>query len=321
MKEFFNSICSSLSYDIVFVLSLILGVLLVASIALFVIKKLRPEKDMTELFNRTKSWWYMVALFIGIIFINNTVAFVGLGILSFFAFRELYSVLGFRQSDRSALLLAVISIPIQYYFAYIKWYGGYIIFIPVIMFLLLPLILVIKQDTHRITKSMCLLQWTLMLSVFGISHLAFLLSMPDLPGFSAGGRGLLLFLVFLTEFNDIMQFVWGKTFGKHKILPNVSPNKTWEGFIGGIISTTVVGYLLRFLTPLGEVEALCMSAMIGFVGFVGDVVVSAIKRDKGIKDMGNTIPGHGGIFDRIDSLSFTAPAFFHLIYKIAYPQL
>lgn len=127
-----------------------------------------------------------------------------------------------------------------------------------------------------------------------------------------------MFLVFLTEINDIMQFVWGKLFGRHKILPKVSPNKTWEGFLGGVVSTTVIGYFLGFLTPLSTPNVILVSALIAIAGFAGDVVISAIKRDKGIKDMGDSILGHGGVFDRIDSLSYTAPVFFHLVYYIAY---
>ena len=245
----------------------------------------------------------MAAMFIGAVFISYDISYFFLAFLSFIAFRELYSVLGFREADRGALFWGILAIPIQYYLAYIAWYGAYIIFIPVVMFLVLPFRLVLKGETHGITKSMALLQWILMLSVFGIN---------------AGGRGLLLFLVFLTEINDIMQFVWGKLFGRHKILPKVSPNKTWEGFLGGVISTTIIGYFLGFLTPLSGPNVILVSALIAIAGFSGDVVISAIKRDKGIKDMGNSIPGHGGVFDRIDSLSYTAPVFFHLVYYIAY---
>jgi len=317
----------NISDDIVKVACIIIAVLVVVSIGLAIIRFLKPEARIGELISRTKSWWIMCGIFFSACFINNTLSYFALGLLSFFAFRELYSVLGFRDSDRSALLLAIAAIPIQYYLAYIGWYGWFIILIPVIMFLVLPIILVIKEDTHRITKSMAMLQWTLMLSVFGISHLAYLLSMPEpeigkgaVP-FTAGGRGLLLFIVVLTELNDVMQFVWGKLFGRHKILPKVSPNKTWEGFVGGVISTTIIGYFLRFLTPLPEGYALFVSFMVGFSGFWGDVVLSAIKRDKGIKDMGDSIPGHGGIFDRIDSLSYTAPVFFHLVYYLSYPHM
>ena len=319
MKDLLDKIFPTLSDELIIVISLIIGLLVTASLILFLVKKIFPKTNISELAARTRSWWIMAGMFIGAVFISYNISYFFLAFLSFIAFRELYSVLGFREADRGALFWGILAIPIQYYLAYLAWYGAFIIFIPVVMFLVLPLRLVLKGDTHGITKSMALLQWILMLSVFGISHLAYLLSLPEeLPGFSSGGRGLLLFLVFLTEINDVMQFIWGKLLGRHKILPKISPNKTWEGFLGGVISTTVIGYFLGFLTPLSAPNVILVSALIAIAGFSGDVVISAIKRDKGIKDMGNSIPGHGGVFDRIDSLAYTAPVFFHLVYYIAY---
>ena len=305
MKDLLDKIFPTLSDELIIVISLIIGLLVTASLILFLVKKIFPKTNISELAARTRSWWIMAGMFIGAVFISYNISYFFLAFLSFIAFRELYSVLGFREADRGALFWGILAIPIQYYLAYLAWYGAFIIFIPVVMFLVLPLRLVLKGDTHGITKSMALLQWILMLSVFGISHLAYLLSLPELPGFSSGGRGLLLFLVFLTEINDVMQFIWGKLLGRHKILPKISPNKTWEGFLG-------------FLTPLSAPNVILVSALIAIAGFSGDVVISAIKRDKGIKDMGNSIPGHGGVFDRIDSLAYTAPVFFHLVYYIAY---
>ena len=304
--------------DILFIVGLIFAILSVVSIGLFVFGKLKPQANIKELKARTKSWWIMSAMFVGATIFSTKISYIAIAFLSFVAFREMYSLLGFRQSDRRAIFWAFMSIPIQYYLAFAGWYGAYIIFIPVVMFLLLPLRLVLKGDTKGIIKSMATLQWILMLTVFGISHMAYLLSLPELDGFKAGGRGLLLFLVFLTEINDVMQFVWGKLFGKHKIIPKVSPNKTWEGFIGGILSTTAIGYGLGFLTPLNTPTLLLVSFLVAIAGFIGDVVMSSIKRDVGVKDTGTTIPGHGGILDRIDSLAYTAPAFFHLVYYIAY---
>ncbi|UPQ79261.1 phosphatidate cytidylyltransferase [Flavobacterium azooxidireducens] len=304
--------------ELLIVVFLIFGILTFATILFFVIGKLKPNANLTELKSRTKSWWVMATIFVGATLINTTISYIAIGLLSFMAFRELYSVLGFRQSDRRAIFWAFIAIPIQYYLAFIGWYGAYIIFIPIVMFLFLPLRLVLKGDTTGIIKSMASLHWILMLTVFGISHMAYLLSLPEIEGFSSGGRGLLLFLVFLTEINDVMQFTWGKLVGKHKIIPKVSPNKTWEGFIGGVISTTIIGYFLGFLTPLSTGHLIFVSFMIAISGFFGDIVMSSIKRDIGVKDMGNSIPGHGGVLDRIDSLAYTAPVFFHLVYYIAY---
>lgn len=318
MKEYIDIIFPSLSNELKFIILLIVGLLCVASLVLLIVGKIFPKVNLQELKARTKSWWAMAVIFVGAVFISYKISYFFLAFLSFIAFRELYSALGFRKSDRLAIFIGLLAVPVQYYLAYIGWYGAFITFIPIIMFLILPIPMVLKGETQGITKSMAQLQWILMLSVFGISHLAYLLSLPDLPGFNAGGRGLLMFLVFLTEINDVMQFIWGKMLGKHKIIPKVSPNKTWEGFVGGVISTTIIGYFLGFLTPLSAPQVLIASFLIAVAGFVGDIVVSAIKRDKGIKDMSNTIPGHGGIFDRIDSLSYTAPAFFHLVYFLAY---
>ena len=216
MKDLLDIIFPTLSDELIIVISLIIGLLVTASLILFLVKKIFPKTNISELAARTRSWWIMAGMFIGAVFISYNISYFFLAFLSFIAFRELYSVLGFREADRGALFWGILAIPIQYYLAYLAWYGAFIIFIPVVMFLVLPLRLVLKGDTHGITKSMALLQWILMLSVFGISHLAYLLSLPELPGFSSGGRGLLLFLVFLTEINDIMQFIrpgYGASFG------------------------------------------------------------------------------------------------------------
>lgn len=304
--------------EILIVVGLIFGLLTVVSLGLFIFGKIKPKANIGELKSRTKSWWVMSAMFVSATIFSTTISYIAIMFLSFVAFRELYSLLGFRQSDRRIIFFAFLAIPIQYYLAFIGWYGAYIIFVPVMMFLFLPLLFVLKGDTKGIISSMARLQWILMLTVFGISHMAYLLSLPEIEGFNAGGRGLLLFLVFLTEINDIMQFVFGKLFGKHKIIPKISPNKTWEGFIGGVISTVAIGYGLGFLTPLDTGHLILVSFFIAVAGFFGDVVMSSVKRDIGVKDTGKAIPGHGGVLDRIDSLAYTAPVFFHLVFYIAY---
>lgn len=312
MNDFFHFDFLS-DRELMTVVYVIFGILVFASTLFFVMGKLKPHAKLAELKARTKSWWIMASLVLGAVLINTTVCYVALAFLSFMAFRELYSVLDFRDSDRRAIFWGYLAIPVQYYLAYIGWYGAFIIFIPVVMFLVLPLRLVLKGDTKGIIKSMSSLQWILMLTVFGLSHMAYLLSLSP-----EDGRKMLLFLVFLTEINDVMQFTWGKLLGKHKIVPKVSPNKTWEGFIGGVISTTIIGYFLGFLTPLTASQVVFVSFFLACSGFIGDIVMSSVKRDIGVKDMGSSIPGHGGILDRIDSLAYTAPVFFHLVYYLAF---
>ena len=265
---------------------------------------------------RTKSWWGMCFVFLFASIVNPIITYIGLAFLSFFTLREVYTLLKLRDADRTTLVACYLSIPIQYYFAYQGWYTMFLIFIPVFMFIIVPFLLVLSGDTDDIIRSMCILPTSLMLGVFGISHLALLINFPEMNSNGVSGKALLLFLIFITEANDIMQFVWGKIFGKHKILPRVSPNKTWEGFIGGVISTTIIGCLMGFLTPLNTWQLIAISSSMAVFGFMGDAIMSAVKRDFGVKDMSNAIPGHGGVLDRVDSLSTTASPFFHLIYLI-----
>ena len=308
----------NISGEIQIVIFIILAILVFSSIVLGIWGLFSKSKMLTELKTRTKSWWIMCTLFITATIISNVITYVCIGFLSFAALREFYSVIKLRKSDRAGMLWCYLAIPVQYYLAYRGWYELFIVFIPVFMFVWIPFILVLQGETKMIMSSMAGLPTSLMLCVFGLSHMAYLISLPEIDGFSAGGKGLLLFLIFITQINDVMQFIWGKLIGKHKILPKISPNKTWGGFIGGLISSVFIGYLMSFLTPLNHWQVIVVSFFIAGVGFVGDVVVSAIKRDMGVKDMGQTIPGHGGVLDRIDSLALTTPIFFHLVYFFAY---
>lgn len=308
----------NISGEIQIVIFIILAVLVFSSIVLGIWGLFSKSKMLVELKTRTKSWWIMCTLFITATIISNVITYVCIGFLSFAALREFYSVIKLRKSDRAGMLWCYLAIPVQYYLAYKGWYELFIVFIPVFMFIWIPFILVLEGETKMIMSSMAGLPTSLMLCVFGLSHMAYLISLPEINGFSAGGKGLLLFLIFITQINDVMQFIWGKIIGKHKILPKISPNKTWGGFIGGLISSVFIGYLMSFLTPLNDWQVIVVSFFIAGVGFVGDVVVSAIKRDMGVKDMGQAIPGHGGVLDRIDSLALTTPIFFHLVYFFAY---
>jgi phosphatidate cytidylyltransferase len=153
----------------------------------------------------------------------------------------------------------------------------------------------------------------MMIFVFGLSHMAYLLTFPALGDTVANGRTLVLFLVFVVEMSDVLQYIWGKSFGRHKIIPTVSPNKTWEGFLGGIASAMLLSLAIRFLTPFSIGETLVVSLIITVAGFCGGAVMSAVKRDFGVKDFGSVIPGHGGMLDRVDSLCYAAPLFFHYV--------
>lgn len=319
MTSDFNFWAFIKSSDTLIVISLIYGILIFATLLFWIVGIVKPQANVAELKMRTKSWWVMATIFVAATLINPAISYFAFALLSFVALRELASISkNVREADRRILIWCYTAIPVQYLFAYYASYSLFLTFIPVFMFLWIPFMLVIRGVTEDIGRSMSVLPTQLMLTVFGVSHLAFLISLPDIEGFASGGRGLLLFIVFITEMNDVFQFTWGKLLGRLKIMPKVSPNKTWEGLIGGVITTTVAGYFLRFLTPFSGMEAILICSSVAVVGFIGDVVVSAVKRDIGMKDTGNTIPGHGGILDRIDSLAMTAPVFFHIVYNLYY---
>lgn len=310
---------SALNNNILWALGGLYAILMSASIITLLLKQRNPDKNYTELTQRMKSWWVIITLFSLAMVLNKTISLFFFGLISFLALKEYLSIIPTRSADRRVLFWAYLAIPIQYYWVAIEWYGMFIIFIPVYVFLYLPMRMVLTGETKHFLQAAGTLHWGLMTTVFSISHLAYLLMLPATSNAMTDGTGLVLFLVFLTQFNDVAQFIWGKLFGKHPIVPKISPNKTWQGFIGGVFTTTALAALLAgWLTPLSLAMAVVAGLLISIAGFIGDVTISAIKRDIGIKNSGDLLPGHGGILDRIDSLTYTAPLFFHFIYYFYY---
>ncbi len=296
----------------------IVGVLTFGTASYLFLSRFKPENNYQELKLRIRSWWWMIGIVFVALALPTRYTLVFVAFLSFMALKEFLSIVPTRMTDRRVIFWAYLSIPFQYYWLATEWYGMYIIFIPVYMFLYLPMVAVLIGDTKGFIRSAGIIHWALMLTVFCVSHMAYLLVLesknPD-----AGAMGMLLFLLVFTQFNDVCQYVWGKSFGKHKIVPKVSPNKTWEGFVGGAGTVIVISYFAApYLTPLTAEQGLVAGMIIAFSGFIGDLVISSVKRDLQIKDTSQFIPGHGGILDRIDSLMFTAPLFFHYIYYLYY---
>jgi phosphatidate cytidylyltransferase len=201
--------------------------------------------------------------------------------------------------------------PLQYYLVAIEWYGLFSILIPVYAFLLLPIRTAAAGDCEQFLARTANSQWGLMICVYCVSYAPAILGLK-IPGYEGQNGKLLFWFVLVDQISDVFQYVWGKTLGKHKVAPTVSPNKTWEGLIGGMASATLIGGALWWATPFNFWQAIGMSLAITFMGFGGGLVMSAIKRDRGVKDYGSAIGGHGGVLDRIDSLCFAAPVFFHL---------
>ena len=303
--------------DLVAVLAGILGVLVLASTIGFVLqRKLSPDGDnavVENLNDRIRAWWVMVVL-MGLALIGGKTGVTLLfGFCSFAALREFITLTDTRRADHWALAAAFfIVLPVQYYLVWIEWYGLYSIFIPVYAFLLMPIIAAARGDTEHFLVRIAEVQWALMICVFATSHVPALLSL-DIAGFDGRNVLLIAFLVIVVQISDVLQYVWGKLLGRTKIAPKLSPSKTVEGFVGGALSATAVGAGLSWMTPFTPLQAAFLALVIVLMGFFGGLVMSAIKRDRGVKDWGHLIAGHGGFIDRLDSVVFSAPIFFHLV--------
>ena len=261
---------------------------------------------------RILSWWVMCAVVLASVFLGPTGSVVLFGLVSFVALREFITLTPTRRADHRILLLAFfVAIPLQYSLVSFQWYGMFAIFIPVFGMLAISARSAAAGDTERFTARVSEIHWGLMLCVYAVSYTPALL-MLDIPGYAGQNAKLLLYLIIVVESSDVLQYIWGTLCGRHAIAPRVSPGKTVEGFVGGIASATLLGCALWPLTPFHPWQAALVSLAITTAGFAGGLVMSAIKRDRGVKDFGTAIAGHGGVLDRIDSLCFAGPVFFHI---------
>lgn len=307
---------STASLDMLKLLSGVGGVLVLASSVGYVLKqKLSPDGSNGAIENlnaRIKAWWAMVVL-IAIAFVAGRVGVLLLfAFCSFAALREFITLINTRRGDHWAIAAAFfVVLPINYFLLWAEQYGIYSIFVPVYAFLLMPIVAVLRGDTRDFLVRISEVQWALMICVFCASHVPALLTL-QIPGYEGRNVLLIAFLVIVVQSSDVLQYIWGKLFGKTKIAPTLSPSKTVEGFVGGVASATLIGASLWWITPFTPAQAALMSLIITLMGFFGGLVMSAIKRDRGVKDWGHLIEGHGGLIDRLDSVVFSAPIFFHL---------
>lgn len=301
-------------------------VLLLSSLALGVKNGFKIDRQ-DELTARVITWWAIVVVLIIVIGASIGATIVFLGIVSLLALREYHALVPVRDGDHNALLWTYAAVPVQFFWVWIGWIGMFLVFIPVYMFIWMPTRLVMGGKTDGFVKAVGVIQWGLMTTVFSLSHAAMLLTMPVgaepnvAPNWWSGsamqnpGVSLLILLLLLTQLNDVAQYCWGKSLGKKKVLPTVSPGKTVMGLVGGVLTTVALAGLIGpWLTLLDLPRSLLIGLIVGVAGFAGDVCISAIKRDLGVKDSGTALPGHGGILDRLDSLTFTAPLYFHVVY-------
>lgn len=272
-----------------------------------------PHPLIDNLNLRIQAWWVMtvtisLALLAGRIGVVVLFAFV-----SFTALREFLTIAPTRRGDHQALVMAFfVVLPFQYFLVGVEWHGMYSVFIPAYAFLFLPILSAVKSDTRNFMERTGTIQWALMVTVFCISHVPALLNLR-IPGYEGRNVFLIVFLVLIVQSGDILHHVCSGICGKHQIAPQVSPNKTVEGFIGGIAAAVVLGMLLSWMTPFSVTEAALVSLATTLMGFFGGLVLSAMKRDRGVKDWGMLVEGYGGMLDRVASVCFAAPVYFHIV--------
>ncbi len=273
----------------------------------------RKTKVVANLDARVRAWWGMVAV-LGFSFLLGSGAtltvFAGSSLM---ALREFLSLNETLPEDHSALCVSFfLVLPLQYLLVGIGWYGLFAVMIPVYAFLIVPVFAVLQQETSRFLERTAKVQWGVMLTVYCVSHAPALLLL-NIPGFAGRNALLLFYLVFVTQISDVLQYVFGTWLGRTPVAPAVSPGKTVEGLLGGGLGAVACGTALWFLTPFNPWQACALSAVVVLLGFAGGLVLSAVKRSLGAKDWGTSIAGHGGVLDRLDSLTFSAPVFFHLV--------
>lgn len=293
----------------------VFAVLILVTVALMTVAVLIPDRDLGELRLRVRSWWVMAVVFTLAVAVHRTVSLVFFAMVSFLALKEFVSLVPTRQTDRLVLLMGYLTIPAQYALIAQGQHETFMVFVPLWALLMSSTGMVLMGDTAGFVRAAGTLSWGLMITVFALGHLGLLLMLPASVNPVAGSTGLVLYLVLISQSGDVAQYIFGKCFGRRKILPRVSPNKTWEGLIGGIVwSAVLAATLAPWLTPFRAWQGLLIGIAIAAAGFMGDATISALKRDMDVKDTGTLLPGHGGILDRVDSLIFSAPLFFHLVY-------
>jgi phosphatidate cytidylyltransferase len=280
-----------------------------------VVRSLLPPSSLVQnLSARIKSWWWIaIALAIA-----SLAGWIGLLILfaavSFVALREFSAVAASRPADRRVTAACFfVVLPLQYALVgtgHVAWFTA---IVPLASLALLPVLTALTGDTQGYLARVSECVFGIVVCVYCLSYVPALVTLPA----ARDGAQLPLFLILITQASDVLQYVWGKTLGSHLLAPQVSPSKTVEGLIGGIGCATALGAALSWMTPFSTAQAVAIAFLISVAGFLGGFVMSAIKRDRGIKDWSGTLPGHGGILDRVDSLWLSAPLYFYLVRALA----
>lgn len=303
--------------------------LLLGSIARWFTTRTAPPEVVRKRLASLATWWVIAVLLVLALTFGRIGGIVFFGLVSLLALKEYFALTGIGYRDWRVVGWAYLAVPLHYLWLYLGWTELFLTFIPLCVLLFMATRMVLRGKVEKFTSAASSLHWGLMLTVYCLSYAAALLTLPDKSNGVAGAAGWFLYLVLLTAASDIVQALVGRRFGRRKVAPVLSPHKTWEGLIGGIVATTGLAvFLAPILTPWADkielevtvpvlawpcLPAVLAGLIISISGFFGDLTISGIKRDVGVKDSGTMLPGQGGILDRIDSLIFTAPLFYYFV--------
>jgi phosphatidate cytidylyltransferase len=296
-------------------LGMVVGLLTVATIVGQVVKR-QPHLGLNAAaigtFNRRVRAWWIICSLLAIAFVSPRLTVVLFGLMSFWALREFITLTPTRLGDHRALFWVFFFFtPLQYVLVAAENYGMYSILIPVFAFLFIPARIALSGDAKRFLERVAKIQSGLLICVYCLSFAPALLYMPGVA--ESGGARLLFFFVTMALLSEAFQFMWSQLYGRHVIAPTINGARTWEGLVGGTTSTALVGMAFFWATPYREVwQAAFMSMVIAVMGFAGAMTMSAIKRDRGVRDYGTLVEGHGGVLDRIDAICFAAPVFYQV---------
>jgi phosphatidate cytidylyltransferase len=263
---------------------------------------------------RLRGWWIMCTVLAAAFWLGTTATVVLFGLVSFWALREFITLTPTRKGDHRALFwVFFLFTPLHYVLVGLNRYDVFSVFLPVYATLFVLARVAFAGDYKRFLERTAKIQAGLVVCVYCLSFAPALLKIP-ITGATVGGNfRLLFFLILLVQFADCMQYVWSRMLGRRLVAAAVSSNRTWEGLLGSATSTALLAAVLWWAAPPFEPwQAALAGFVVALMGFAGGMTMSAIKRDRGVKDYGTLVVGHGGVLDRIDSICFAAPVFYHM---------
>ena len=268
------------------------------------------DPAMVESFRtRIRAWWILLTVLAAAFLIGKGATVFLFWAVSFWAFREFITLTPTRPADhRTLFCVFLFCTPAQFILVWLDQYQLYSILIPVYAFLLIPAAIALSGDSKRFLERTAKIQAGLLICIYCLSYAPALLTLKINPPRNVS---LLFFFILMVQLGDVFQYAWSQLPSKHAIVPTINPSKTWEGLLGGTATAALLGAALYWATPFPPWMAALMSLVVALMGAAGSLTMSAIKRDRGVKDYGTLVEGHGGVLDRIDSICFAAPVFFH----------